>query len=79
MTTQTREIPYNSPVKSCRTCAHCIRDFTFGTDFDHCGRFKHYCSTSIAMDHLCGRELSEWKAKPPRRGLFRWLYDLFFA
>lgn len=73
----------NSPVKNCRTCAHCSRD-NMGSRFDHCMRYGHYCSTSILFDDLCGTELVGWKQSPPppppkpRRSLRQWIYDLLW-
>lgn len=72
----------NSPVKCCRTCVHCRIDYLFPTDvlFDKCDRFSGFCSEATRGE--CGRQLSEWRQKPPkppRRSLRQWLYDLFWA
>lgn len=71
----------NSPVRSCRTCVHCVPD-NLRPRFDHCSRFVGYCSVETKFDFACGRDLKEWRPIPPpkpRRSLRQWFVDTFTA
>lgn len=71
----------NSPARSCNTCIH-RRASDTGEAFDHCRRFKQYCAHAISWQDYCGKDLKEWRPKPPtppRRSLRQWLADLLWS
>lgn len=80
-----KETYLNAPVKSCSTCVHCVPDEYLGEEWSECRRWR--CSTRAAVffRNCCGKELREWRAKPPeppakqRRSLRQWLYDFLWA
>lgn len=74
----TKEEYANSPVRNCRTCVHVHTD-TGGPFYDYCNKHRLYCKTAVHFDIARGLGLQCWKAKPPRRSLRQWLYDLLWA
>lgn len=58
--------------RNCKNCMHRESGFSIN---DYCTRFQEFSSMSIFDQNHCGRNLSEWTAKPVRRSLRKWLYD----
>ena len=50
----------NTPIKNCRTCAHCVTSFN-SPEFDKCTRFGgSYCDYTVRDQNRCGNSLSQW-------------------
>lgn len=50
-----------------------------GQEFDTCLRWKNYCELAIKWNDYCGKSLTTWRPKPPKRSLRKWLWDLLLA
>jgi hypothetical protein len=80
-------IPYNSPIKSCETCAHYrrgVRGMRVRDDmpiiFNKCDHFE--AAAEEVLESRCTLERIHWRPippKPPRRSLRRWLADILWS